>query len=74
MLGYIILTVCIGIKPLNNFFQGKEISVYHFFVKIYFYHVLKIKVLQIVIFSHNTKLILLPDFRETNILQNENKL
>ena len=54
---------------MDFFFLHQEISVCHFFCKNI--SLSGVKVLQIVFFSHNTKLILLPNFREINILQNK---
>ena len=69
MLGYIILIVCIASNHWIFFFLHQENSVCHFFGKNI--SLSGVKVLQIVVFSHNSKLILLPNFREISIFQNK---
>ena len=69
MLGYIIPIVCRASNHWIFFFLHQENSVCHFFGKNI--SLSGVKVLQNVFFSHNTKLILLPNFREISILQNK---
>ena len=68
MLGYII-QLYVEHQTTGFFFLHQENSVCHFFGKNI--SLSGVKVLQIVFCSHNTKLILLPNFREISILQNK---